>query len=92
MSVDANETSEQPFVRRPATNWRIDPLKVHATARVIAKELDACINGRTGNSDAHKKMYELYRIHDQPGQSFSGAAETARAMWVADVIFEMLNG
>jgi hypothetical protein len=74
----------------PATQWHIDPLKVHDTARLIARELDACINGRRGNSAAHQKMYETYKNHP-PSSSFTEAAETARAMWVAGVIFEMLN-
>lgn len=76
---------------KPAVTWRIDALKVHDVARTIARELPATIDGRTGNSDAHKRMYELYQLgKGDAGKSFSEAAEDSRAMWIADTIFEMM--
>jgi len=76
----------------PSTTWRIDPITVHDAARRIAVELPATIDGRTGNSPAHQRMHESYLLgRHLPGWSFSQAAEHARALWVADVIFGMLN-
>lgn len=79
--------------KQPAITWRVNPLKVHDVARRIAKELPATIDGRTGNSDANKRMHELYSLLKGDGaKSFSECAEDARALWIADVLFEMFQG
>ena len=62
--------------------------QIRDAARLIARELPATIDGRAGNSDAHKRMYELYQA--AKGQkSFSEAAEDARAVWIEEVLIEL---
>lgn len=78
--------------KTPPVSWRVDPMKVHDVARLIARELPATIDGRTGNSDAHQRMHALYKSFKRDGaKSFFECAEDARAMWIADTLFEMLS-
>jgi hypothetical protein len=62
--------------------------QIRDAARLIARELPATIDGRAGNSDAHKRMYELYEF-GKWHKSFSEAAEDARAVWIEEVLIEL---
>ena len=59
--------------------------QIRDAARLIARELPATIDGRTGNSAAHKRMYVLYQA-GKWHKSFSEAAEDARATWIEEVL------
>ena len=61
------------------------PKQIRDAARLIARELPATIDGRTGNSAAHKRMYALYEAGKWQ-KSFSEAAEDARAVWIEEVL------
>lgn len=72
----------------PPTSWRIDPLAVHDVARRIAKTAGHPIDPRT--SEDMKAIHEKYLVlRDDHRKSFGESAEDARAMWIADLIFEM---
>ena len=62
---------------------------IRKAARIIARELPATIDGRTGNSEAHQRMHELYQ-HSKASESFSQSAEDARATWIAEVLVKCL--
>jgi hypothetical protein len=70
----------------PAVMWRVDRQKVYDVARRIAKASEV-IDPRV--SDDMKAIHGTYELLKSRG-SFSQAAEDARAMWIADVIFHML--
>jgi predicted RNase H-like nuclease len=70
---------------------RDDILRV---ADIIAQELPTTIDGRTGNSPAHKRMHELYNNYKSThySLSFDEAAKFARREWIRELLAKHLGG
>ncbi len=67
-----------------------DPDRLRSVARLIARELPATINGRTGNSPAHRRMHEVYSVLKRRND-FETSAERARALWIEEALFRELS-